>query len=948
MKKSVFVLFTFLLSVVSLSAQYSIQGNVKEKKSGNSMELATVRLLNVKDSVLVQGNRTDQSGKFELKDLKSDVYILSITSVGYAKYEKNITLQGKNIDLGTISLDEDAKILSQVDVNGTAVQVMVRNDTVEYNASSVKTNQNAVVEDVLKKLPGVEIDSDGKITINGQEIKKVRLDGKKFFGNDVQMATKNLPADMIDKIQVVDQKSDLAQLTGFEDDDTERIINLTTKKEKKQGVFGNINAGVGLDVNPELRYDANTFLNIMNGDSRSTITGGANNINTARSGRGRGGFGGGQSSGIIATQNLGYNISSPLNTKLALGGDATLNHSNNIQESETHRESYLKDQTYITNSENNSNRHNYEGNMRLEMEWKPDSLNTYVFQPNVGYTRNFSTSKSQYTYLTDNDTTSWGNSENNSNGLEISGGLNLIYSRKFKSKKGRALTTNLSANFSQSNSDGTNYSEKNSIDTLLIVDQENKNNSIRNNYGVRISYVEPIWKTQHFLETAVSLNSTYSNSTRDLFDDKDNDGKYTDKNLDYSNKFKNTFFREAFELNYRYYQQNYNMMLGVKVEPSQTYSTTIYGDNQGITLENKVVNFAPSAQFKYNFSKRQFVRIDYRGRTNQPSITQMQPVKNNTDLMNETVGNPTLNPSFNHNLRLMYSIYNQKTFSSFNIGMNGDATKDNLTSNSIYDETGKRYIQTVNSQEIPYSMNMFTMFNTPIIQKKLQFNIGASAGFQQQYGYTSKNVSVEDIDNNNLILGDLSDTKRINAGEEISLTYTHDIFDLGVKSGLRYTKTTNNFSTKNSETYNWNLTPNLVVRPTDKLTFSSDLNFITLRGYSSFNQDQWLWNASMDWTTLKGKGVLSFKVNDILRQQLNIRQTVGDNYIQYSKYNALQTYFLVSFSLKIAKFGGQNAQNERMGNPDERRWQREGDGDGRPPMREGGQRGGMMPTPGMM
>lgn len=923
MKKTVLILFTFLLSTVTISAQYVIQGSVKEKKSGNSMELATVRLLKVKDSVLVQGSRTNQSGKFELKDLKSDIYILSISSVGYTKYEKNITLQGKNIDLDAILLDEDAKVLSQVDVNGTAVQVMVRNDTVEYNASSVKTNQNAVVEEVLKKLPGVEIDNDGKITVNGQEIKKIRVDGKKFFGDDVQMATKNLPADMIDKIQVVDQKSDMAQLTGFEDDDTERIINLTTKKEKRQGIIGNVTAGAGLDVNTAFRYDGNAFLNIMNGETRSTITAGANNINTARSARGRGGFGGGQNAGLVSTQNLGYNVNTPLSDKLIIGGNATLNHSDNVQTSETNRESFLKEQTYNTNSVSNSNRNNYDGNMRLEMEWKPDSLNTLVFQPNLGFTRNFYNGNSTYTYLTNNNTTSWGNSINGSNGIDINGGLNFIYNKKFNSKKGRALTTNLNVNFSQSNSQGATYSEKNTLDTTIVVDQENENNSIRNNFGARVSYVEPIWKSQHFLEAALSLNGSYSNSTRNLFDDKDKDGKYTDLNNEYSNEFKNKFYREALELNYRYYQQNYNMMLGVKVEPSQTFSTTIYGDNPGITLENKVVNFAPSAQFRYNFGKRQFARIDYRGRTNQPSISQMQPVKNNTDLMNETVGNPTLNPSFSHNLRLMFTTYNQKTFSSFNIGVMGDATKDQLTSNSIYDPSGKRYIQTVNSTKMPYSSNMFMMFNTPIIQKRLQFSTNTNIGFQQQYGYTSKNVA--EIDVNNLALGDTIDTKRMNASENVSFTFTHDIIDIGIRTGVKYTKTRNNVNTNNVETYDWNFTPNLVLRPTEALTFSTDLNYITMRGYSNFNQDQWLWNASMDWSVMKKRGVLSLKVIDILRQQLNIRQTVGENYIQYSKYNSLQTYFLVSFSLKINKFAGKSNPAQEMNQ--ERRFMGPRDGD---------------------
>lgn len=922
MKKTNLTLF-FLFQAVVVFAQHTIQGEVKDKKENHPMELATVRLLTIKDSVLLQGTRTDEKGKFKFQNVPSGVYLLSISSVGYTVHEKRLPVRESVVELKTIWLEENVKTLNQVNVSGAAVQVTVRNDTVEYNASAVKTSQNAVTEDILKKLPGVEVDADGKVKVNGQEIKKVRVDGKKFFGDDVQMATKNIPADMIDKIQVIDQKSEMAQLTGFEDNDTERIINLTLRRDKKQGVFGNVTAGAGMDIKPAFRYDANTFLNIMNGDTKSTITGGANNINTSRSRRGRGGFTIGQSAGITATQNLGYNLNTPLNDKLILGGNATFNHSDNFQTTETHRENYLKDQNYTTRSAGTNNRENYEGNMNFEAEWKPDSLNTLLIQPNMGLARSFSNNTSEYTYFTGADITSRGNSINNSSGLDINGGLNVIYSRKFASKQGRALTTNVSTDFTQSESDGKNYSNKETVAAATIVDQRNKNNALRYNFGARLSYVEPLWKNRHFLETAFSFTNSNNTSKRNLYD-KDISGEYTVLNNDYSNDFRNTFYREALELNYRYYDPRFNIMFGVKAEPSQTFSTTIYANSEGRTLENKVINYAPTAQFQYNFGKRQFLRIDYRGNTGQPSINQMQPVKNNTDLMNETVGNPTLNPSFTNNLRLMFSTYSQKKFSSFNIGLMANAVKDNLTTNSIYDQTGKRYIQTVNSTKIPYALNMFTMFNTPIIQKRLQFSNNASFGLQRQYGYTSKNVNVSDIDITHFLLGDLSDTRRLNASENISLTFTHDVVDVGLRGGVRYSVSDNNFNTQKVETFDWNFAPSVVVRPASTLTFSSDLNFVTMRGYSNFNQDQWLWNASADWSVFNKKGVLSMRVNDILRKQLNVRQMVGENYIQYSKFNALQSYFIVSFSYKISKFKGGFGNNpaEEPGNLQERRWNR--------------------------
>ena len=928
MIKKLFFLPLLIFLAITAQAQYSIQSVVADAKTGHAMERAAVRLLQPVDSVLITGQTTDSTGRFTLRDIKPGKYILNVTTVGYNDYYQNLTVADKDVQIDKIVMQEDAHMLQQVNVTGTAVQVVVKNDTIEYNAQAFKTAQNAAVEELLKKMPGVEVSPEGKITVNGQEVKKILVDGKKFFGNDIEMSTKNIPADMVDKVQVMDEKSEMAKLTGFEDNDTERVINLTLKRDRKQGVFGNVQAGAGLDVNPEFRYDANTFLNIMDGDTRSTITAGANNTNTTRSGRGREGFGG-RSSGITATQNLGYNLNTPVNTKLILGGDATFNHSDNLQTSESNRENYLQGTTYTNQSKSASNRENYQGNIRLEAEWKPDTLRTIVFQPNMGFNKSSYASNSNYLYMTENDSTSWGKTNNSGNGTSVNGGLNIILSRKF-AKPGRTFTTRLSTSVSQSNNDGKNNSLKNTNDSTIIIDQRSEDISNSYNMGLRMSFVEPLWKNQHFLETSVSLNSNFSNSTRDLFD-KDQQGNYTVLDNVYSNEFKNTFYSEALELNYRFIQKSYNITLGMKAEPSQTYSTTIYGNDPGVELSNEVINFAPNARFQYNFGKRQFARLDYSGRTSQPSISQMQPVKNNTDLMNETVGNPTLNPQFQHNLRMMYSTYNSTKFSSFNFGLMANIIKDDLTNNSIYDSTGKRYVQTVNSKETPYNLNAFTMFSTPF-WKKFNFSNNASFGVRQQYGYTSKNVSTELIDIDHLQLGDLSSTIRYNGSDNISLSYTHNIFDLSLRGGLGYSYSKNNFNTTAQETYDWTGAVNLGIRPSSTLTFTTDLNYTNQTGYSSFNMNQWLWNASVELSAFKKKGVFSLKVYDILRQRQNISQTVGDNYIQYSKTNSLPAYFLVGFTYKITKFKGasnqdmEDLQNMNRFGPD-RRMNRQGRSD---------------------
>ncbi|HLP04475.1 MAG TPA: outer membrane beta-barrel protein [Paludibacter sp.] len=925
------LLFFIFLFSLSLSAQHSIQSLVVDSKNGLPVELGTIRLLRASDSTLVAGCRTDTKGSFILPKVKPGSYVLKINSIGYNEYKHPITVENRDVLLKSIQLVENPRLLNEVQVTGTAAQMVVKGDTMEYNATAFKTPENAVTEDLLKRLPGVEVTTDGKITVNGQEIKKIRVDGKKFFNDDIEMTTKNLPADMIDKIQVLEQKSDMAKLTGFEDNDTERIINITTKPNRRKGVFGNVMGGGGLDTNLDPRYDANAFVNIMDGEAQTAVTGGANNINTTRSGRGRFSGWGGASSGITATQNLGLNNNTVVNKKLKIGGDASFNHAENVGQSLSEKESYLKDLQYNDSDSTASVNGNYSTSMRLEMEWKPDSMNTFVVQPNFSYNRSFSDSYRNYLYRTEGDSTSWGNSTNNGNGWGIDGGLNVIYNRRF-AKPGRSFTANVGAGLSHSENESTNISIKKTRTTAPPpIDQKTFSNTDRLNYNVRMSFVEPLWNVKNMLETAVSFRNTTTDSKKDQYN-RDEQGAYNQKDTVYSNTFGNVFHRESLELNYRYAEKNYNLMLGIKAEPAQTSNQRYYANGVGKDTTYGVVNFAPTARFQYNFEKKKFIRVDYRGQTNQPSINQMQPVKNNSNLMNETVGNPGLDPEFSQNLRMFFSSFNDKTFSSFSAMVMADATKDALVSNSLYDETGKQYSQTVNSKAMPYRLNSNIMFNTPIIQKRLHFNTSTSGSYEMRYGYSTKGMSTADIDIEHLRLGDLSSTRRWGVNEQLSLTLTHDVVEIGASGTARYSNTTNNLSLNTSKTWDWTGRGNVVLHLPYKINFASDLNYTTRQGYSNFDQDELIWNASVDKVFLKNKGVLALKWIDILGQQKNIRQTIGDNYIQYNKYNTLTSYFILSFLYKINEFKG---SGNRPFNPD----QRFGPGGDRP---HGGGQGGYM------
>ena len=564
--------FLLLLSFCSISlsvwGQNSIQATVLDAKNDQALEMASVRLLRQKDSTLVTGTQTDTKGAFILTKIKSGNYILVISNIGYAEQRRAITVEKKDLILKSFKMEENSKMLGEVQVKGTAAQLVVKGDTLEYNATAFKTQENAPVEELLKKLPGVEISSEGKITVNGEEVKKIRLDGKKFFDGDIEQATKNLPAD--------------------------------------------------------------------------------NNLNTARSSRGRGGWGGGANGGITESQNLGVNNNTIVNKKLTIGGDVTFNHANNFSETESNKTSYLSDITYNDSSKTIETNFKYDANLRLEVEWKIDSLNTLILQPNFNYNNTISNTNKDYSYMTGNDSTSWGDSYNGGSSSSLSGGFNLIYNRKFTSKKGRSFTASLNTGFSQSDNETTNISHKYTNDTIININQLSNNRSDKFNSSLRMSFVEPLWNNKNMLEAAVSISNTKTRSEKKQMGI-DSEGNYSIFNEEYSNNFENDFFKESIELNYRFTEKDYNLMLGLNGEPSQTKNIRTYGNGVVTDTTYGVFNFAPTGRFQYNFGRRKFARIDYRGRTQQPSITQMQPDKNNNDLMAETVGNPLLNPAFSHN-----------------------------------------------------------------------------------------------------------------------------------------------------------------------------------------------------------------------------------------------------------------------------------------------------------
>ncbi|MBR2486659.1 MAG: outer membrane beta-barrel protein [Paludibacteraceae bacterium] len=953
-------------------AQHTLSGTILSKTDNAPVEMATVRLFqyipntidpnigkNTIDSTFIQGAQTAYDGIFILNNIPAGKYKLIISSVGFAERTQEIQMPNKHLDLPTIHLHEQVQHLAEVSVQGHAAEMTVKGDTIEYNTAAYQVSETATVEELLKKMNGVEVDKEGKVTINGEEIKSVRIDGKKFFGDDVQTATKNIPAEMIEKIQVIDEKSEMAKLTGFEDDDTERIINLSLKKNRKQGVFGNYSGALGMDLvgdngnwfdydqqflSNDFRYGANIFTNLLLGESQTTIIAGANNTNEIRSGRGRGNWGG-ENAGITASENIGVNTNIDLTnritkrdntTSLLLGGDATFNHAQNDTRTRTNKESYTDKYTYINNDSTSKLSHSWNAQMRLELEYQIDTLNKLILRPTIGYTNNEGNSYNIYTFDRDTVIDTLNNVIRINDGYQqqfslsenINAGLRAIYNHKFL-RPGRLLTMQANINFTNTKGNTQTYSYD-QLQQIATVDQRTLSGNNTYNYSLRTSYVEPIYENNHLLEMVLSLSGNNRISEKNQYTKDSITGDYSVYDSIYSNNLLNSLYSEQLELNYRWVQEKFDLMVGARAIAQQTHSRTYYGNTLARDTLYNNWNFSPNLNFRYRFERKKFARIIYRGTTQQPSITQMEPVRNNSDALNETVGNLGLQPAYRHNIFMMYSSFNQEKFSSFMTGLRATITEDALTNNTIYDQTGKRYMQTVNADIIPWNIGWDMMSNTPFANKMFQLHTRTAINYNERVAYILREQDAAQIeqmiDAGTMPLGKASHTGNLRVSSDIGLRFTHKIVDVGIKNTNIYSLTRNSLNDQSkSSVGDWIITGDVTFHLPKQWNISTDIGFTGRYGYTGIDDpNEIMWNASIDKTW--NNATLTLKVYDLLHDKKNIVQTIGEDYVSYKRFNTLPTYAMLTFTYKLNRMGGLKAKGAAA-------WQQQMiESGGRPPM----------------
>jgi len=898
----------------------SVQGvkvMVLDSTRNQPIEFATVSITQQGAQKPLKYGLTNQSGKAELNGVPNGSYTLKVEYMGYKTYSKNVVVEPGKRDLGTVKLMEQANLLNAVTVSAIGNPVVVKKDTVEYNASSFKTTDADVLENLLKKLPGVEIDADGKITANGKEIKKIMIDGKVFFLDDPQLATKNLPANIIEKVRVVERKSDQSRFTGFDDGNSETIIDLGIKPGMMNGWFGNISAGYGSDE----RFQAGGIIAKLTSKNQISAIFNGNNTNNRgfsdmagdmmRSIRssvrssggggmrmGGGFFGGGN--GLTTSWMGGTNIVTENKSgSLKVSGGYMFSNSDNFTQTKSLRQTFLQDSSFFNNQSNWSSTITNGHRMYAQLEYAFSDRTSLKFTPSVRIGSSiFDEGKTYSTYGAKGTEINGGTSSSSGNNSNQATEGELLFRHKL-AKAGRTFSVNFNYSYSNNEIDGKNYSETDifkPIQKKTIVDQQYDMNSKAYSLGARASYTEPVGKS-HLLEFAYSYRYRVTTSDKHSYNFNSVTQKYDIIDSAYTNSFENTFINQQFELNIRKVTEKYNYVIGISAQPAFTKSV---GDTT--SFSRFVVNFSPTAMIEFDFSDTRSLRARYRGNTRQPSITQLQPVPDNSNPLFRPIGNPDLLPEFEHSLNFYYRDSKRDKFRTFEANLTATYTFDKIVNKNWYDQGGVQYSMPINEQGV-YNTNGNIMFTAPFAKNVFFISTNTRAGLNKGVNYSN---------------GLRNNTTSLSLGEQLRLTYKGKMLEASMGAGINYSNAWYTIQQK-SKTANWtnSILANVIWTLPKGFNFSSDLDYRFFIGFdNNANKPSAVWNAEIYKMMFKNAATLRVKVYDILNQAKTLYRNNSDNYVEDIENNILRQYVMVSFSFRFGKFNGSNMKRPDGGGHD--------------------------------
>lgn len=934
--RSIYFLLLAICITISSAAQKngSVKGVAFDTISKQAVSAATVTVLERKDSSLVTFTMTGSDGRFELKGLANGDYRLLITHVNYHNSNKYFSISEaiKNTDLGNVVMNDKAKVLEEVVLANEAPPVTLINDTIQYNAGSFKTQPNASVEQLLKKLPGVKVEKDGTIKAQGETVSRVLVDGKEFFGNDPKIATKNLPADAVDKVQVYDKQSDQAQLTGFEDGNYEKTINLKLKKDKKKGMFGKVNAGAGNKERYEGKFNVNSFkgarqfsaigmgnntnaegfsfmdiLNFTGEMARMQRGGGGGNINiniSSQDASALGMNGGNRNSGINTAWGGGLNYNNIIGNKLDFQSNYFYNRYNPNTESHIQRQYVLPDTSYYnvntyTDNLNNSHRFN------LNMLYQVDSMNSIRINPSFSYQKTNNRSQSDYQTLSEQQSLINEGFSNNRSGSEGYNFRNDITWRRKFARKGRTFSLSVQTTLNESEGDGSLssvnsfYNPNGSLFRKDTLNQQSITTGDLRGYTARAVYTEPLWK-RSLLELSVGKSNTRSTSDKETFDYNENNGKYDELNSQLSNDFENTYGYTSGGIRIRTQRKKYNYAAGVTWQQAELEGRITSGIKDSV-INKTFRNFLPNARFQYNFSRFRSLSLTYSTSTNQPSMSQLQPVPDISNPLNIREGNPDLKQEYNHMLQtgltLVSPYKNKNLFLFFTM----QATKNKIVNyDSLNQQTGIRKTKPVNVSGV-YNLNSNISYSMPVRFLKGSIELSSVIGYNNSKQLT--NTQAGSIGTNII--------KTLTLGPDVRLDMNPTAkLNIMLGAGINHNNTTYSLQPSFNNTYlSQEYTASLDWEMPKGFFFATDFSYmINSQRAAGFNVKVPLWNASISKQMLKfNRGELKFSARDLLNKNVGISRNTSNNYIEDSRVLTLRQFFLLSFTYSLSKTGLNNA-----------------------------------------
>lgn len=927
--------FLFLAFIHTASFGQDIKGILTDKNDATPISNATITLLKADSSKTSFTAVSTNKGAFLIKNVPTGDYLLNVTSVSYERYVKKISVSAGILDLGTIEISKASEVLSEVIISGTPPPVKQKNDTLEYSANQYKLNPDATGEDLLKKMPGITVDKSGTVTAQGENVKKVTVDGRDFFGDDATATLRNLPSEIIDKIQVFDKLSDQSQLTGFDDGNTEKSINIVTKKDMRSGNFGRVFAGYGTDN----RYAAGGNVSFFKDARRISLIGLTNNVNqqnfssqdllgaTSSGNRGgggpRGGGGGGggnfmvgQQNGIAKTNSFGINYSDAWGSKINVTGSYFFNNSVTNNDQSINRQNFRQqDSTQYYDERTLSDAENFNHRVNFRFDYKIDSNNSLLITTRYNYQKNNSSNLvSGLNYFDEQNKISQtsNNLISNRNGWNFNN--NILFRHAFP-KRGRSISINIGTSINDNR--GQNFIDafNNYFKTSVISDtthQMSDRSSKSTQYDINLVYTEPLGeKTQ----LQFNYNPTFQKSSADQktfnYDKNTQTPSIIDTSL--SNVFDNTYNTQNAGITFRYGDRDNMVSAGINYQYSHLRSNQIFPNNSDI--DNEYSNFLANAMVRLKLSSRSNLRFFYRSRVSAPSVNQLQNVINNANPLFLSTGNPDLNQQFTHNLMARYVYTNSalgqslfanvyfSTIDNYITNATYTATQDSVLTPTVTLYKGSQLSKPINLDGY-YSLRSFFTFGFPLKAIKSNLNLNAGFGYSRLPGLLNK---VENLSHN----------YNYNFGAVVSSNISEYI-DFNLSYSINFNDVTNSIRPSlNNHFYTQSLGLSTNFLTKGGTFFQNEISNQSYKGFTDgFNQSYWLWNMAIGQKFLKNQdGELKLSVFDLLNQNKSIVRDVTESYIQDTRNQVLKQYFMLTFTYKLKNFGNSKTKTTKEVSP---------------------------------